>query len=123
MVPPVRWYHYLTAYMFIFSALYPLHGISTYPLVLLSTLGCVEVFRNTLLTKNLFILFIHLAPFLWIPYDLSTTAYAFSATIIVFYLVFVTALGETPYTIYMTSLSEQHTSTAEFVCERFGLMC
>ena len=121
MVPPVRWYHFLSAWMFILSALYPLHRISTYPLVLLSTVGCIEVFRNTIFLKSLIILALHLSPFLWIPYELSTTTFAFTLTIIILYLVFIQSLGETPYNIYMTTLSEKHKNIQEFIYERIGV--
>lgn len=123
MVPPVRWYHFLSAWMFILSALYPLHRISTFPLVLLSTVGCVEVFRSHVFEKNLIILALHLSPFLWIPYQLSVSTFTFTLAIIILYLVFIQSLGETPYNIYMTTLSEKHKNIREYLCERIGYYC
>jgi hypothetical protein len=122
MVPPVRWYHFLSVWMFILSVLYPLHGISTYPLLLLSTVGCIEAFRDNIFEKKLIVLALHLLPFLWIPYELSTTTFTFTLTIIILYLVFIQTLGETPYNIYMTSLSEKHKTIQEFIYERIGVI-
>ncbi len=122
MVPPVRWYHFLSVWMFILSVLYPLHRISTYPLLLLSTVGCIEAFRDNIFEKKLIVLALHLLPFLWIPYELSTTTFAFTFTIIILYLVFIQALGETPYNIYKTSLSEKHKTIQEFIYERIGVL-
>jgi len=122
MVPPVRWYHFLSVWMFILSVLYPLHRISTYPLLLLSTVGCIEAFRDNIFEKKLIVLALHLLPFLWIPYELSTITFAFTFTIIILYLVFIQALGETPYNIYKTSLSEKHKTIQEFIYERIGVL-
>jgi hypothetical protein len=36
--------------------------------------------------------------------------------------VFIQALGETPYNIYKTSLSEKHKTIQEFIYERIGVL-
>lgn len=121
MVPPVRWYHLLSAWIFILSALYPIHKISTFPLNILALTGCLEAFANREhIIKSIYILFIHLAPFAWIPYDLSRTAIGLALAVIATYIVFIYAIKEQPVDIYRAVLSERHTTIGAFLADRFG---
>ena len=124
MVPPVRWYYILSTWIFILSALFPVIHIPTFPLNLMASVGCFEIILNPYnenLVKNLYILFIHIAPFFWIPYDLSVNAFQVGATVILLYLLFITILGENPIHVYMTLLKENHATAAEFLKDRFAL--
>jgi len=118
-----RFYYLLSYWALIASLLYPIHGISTFPLILLCTLGILEIIlnpNNQLLSKNLVILLIHLLPFAWIPFDTSRNALNFSAAIIFLYILFVTFWRKSPVDIYKSLLQEKQTTTKEFICERFG---
>ena len=123
-VPPVRWYYILSTWIFLLSTLYPVLQLPTFPLNVMASVGCFEIILNPYnehLVKNLYILFIHIAPFFWIPVDLSTEAFQFGAAVIAAYLAFVLALGENPFHIYRVLLTERHHTAQEFLRDRFGL--
>lgn len=126
MVPPVRWYMLLSTWIFILSILYPVIQISTYPLNLLASVGCLEVILNPYnehALKNIYILFIHIAPFFWIPYELSTNTIEFAAIVIIAYFVFMMFLRDNPIDVYVALLREKHTSFCAFTSDRFSLGC
>ena len=124
MVPPVRWYHLLSSWIFLLSALYPVTKLPTFPLNILASVGCLEVILNPYnehVLKNIYILFIHITPFFWIPYDVSVGALQFGAAIIAAYLAFIFFIGENPLHVYRVLLKERHQTAAEFVRDRFGV--
>ncbi len=124
MVPPVRWYYILSTWIFLLSTLYPLLQLPTFPLNVMASVGCFEIILNPYnehLLKNLYILFIHIAPFFWIPVDLSVEAFQFGAAVIASYLLFIYALGENPFHVYRVLLKEQHHTAQEFLRDRFGV--
>jgi hypothetical protein len=90
----------------------------------MASVGCFEVILNPYnehMLKNLYILFIHIAPFFWIPVDFSREALQFAAATIGVYLAFLFALGESPLHVYRVLLKERHTTVKEFLRDRFGL--
>jgi len=124
MVPPIRWYYIFSTWIFLLSAAYPLHDISTYPLNVLALPGCFEILINphkAHWTKNLYILALHILPFLWIPYSFSAISIYFAAGSGVSYLVFVGFLEEDPIHIYSELFKENHPTYRAFVSDRFGL--
>ena len=121
---PIRWYLLLSTWIFILSVLYPLHKISTFPLNVLALPGIIQVFFNPFketLIKNIYILFIHLSPFLWIPYDFSLVSLIFCMAIIIAYLIFILFMKTDPFSVYYRLFHENHSSTKEFLNERFGI--
>jgi len=124
MVPPVRWYHLLSTWIFLLSLAHPVSKLPTFPLNVLASVGCLEVILNPYnehLLKNIYILFIHIAPFFWIPYDVSMGALQFGAAVIAAYLAFIVAVGENPFHIYQVLLKERHKTAQEFLRDRFGI--
>ena len=124
MVPPVRWYYILSTWIFILSVLYPVHKISTYPLILLASVGCLEVVVNPYkenMVKNIYILFIHIAPFFWIPYSFAKRSLVFAATVILLYFCLLFFLGENVFHVYGELLDEGHSTPEIFICHRFGI--
>jgi apolipoprotein N-acyltransferase len=90
----------------------------------MASVGCFEIIlnpHNENLVKNIYILFIHIAPFFWIPVDLSVGAFQFGAAVIVAYLAFLFFLGENPIHVYQVLLKEQHHTAQEFLRDRFGV--
>jgi hypothetical protein len=123
MVPPVRWYHLLSTWIFILSAAYPIHKISTYPLNILALIGCLEPILNPFRSsvgKNLYIMGLHLLPLLWIPYDVSMKAIQFAFVVGITYLIFVKGIGENPFHIYSVLLNEDQPTFQSFTCARFS---
>jgi hypothetical protein len=123
MVPPVRWYHLLSSWIFYLSVAYPLHGIPTFPLNLLASVGCFETVINPhkeSVVKNIYILFIHLAPFLWIPYEISRKTLSFALIVAFIYVIFIGFIGENVGHVYSVLLNENHKTAAEFWCDRYG---
>jgi len=113
----------LSYWALIASLLYPLHGVSTFPLILLTSIGILEIIlnpNNQLFSKNAVIVLIHLLPFIWIPFDTSRNALNFAAAIIFLYVLFIIFMKKTPIEIYTKVLQEKQTTTKEFICERFG---
>ena len=124
MKRPVRWYLLLSTWIFILSVLYPLHHISTFPLNLMALVGCFEALRYPFkesYIKNIYILFIHIAPFFWIPYDLSYVSITFALLVIIVYLIFILYLKTNPVSVYKKLLNEHHIGLEEFLDERFGI--
>jgi Ca2+/Na+ antiporter len=118
-----RFYMLLSYWSLIASLLYPLHGISTFPLILLCSIGILEIIlnpNNQLFSKNVVILLTHLLPFIWIPFDTSRNALNFAAAIVFLYVLFIIFMKKTPIEIYTKVLQEKQTTTKEFICERFG---
>ena len=71
--------------------------------------------------KNIYILFIHIAPFFWIPYSFSKGSLVFAATVILLYLFLVRFLGENVFHVYTELLDEGHSTAEIFICDRFGI--
>lgn len=118
-----RWYFLLSYWALIAAVLYPIHGISIFPLTLLCSVSLLEIIlnpSNQLLSKNVVIVLIHLLPFLWIPFDQSRNALNLSAAIIFLYVLFITFWRKSPVEIYQSLLQEKQVNTKEFVCQRFG---
>lgn len=118
----IRWYHLFSTWIFLLSAAYPIHQISTYPLNLLALVGCLQLILNPFRSnsgKNIYILAIHLLPFLWIPYDISEKALQFALLCGFLYLLFITAIGEDLFHIYSNLLREDHPTFQRFICDRF----
>ena len=124
MVPPIRWYYIFSTWIFILSATYPLHKISTYPLNAIALPGCFEIILNPHKEhwfKNLYILAIHTLPFLWIPYSVSKRTLQFALVSVVIYLIFISILGENVIHIYSELLNENHITLKLFLADRFGI--
>lgn len=121
---PIRWYYLLSTWIFLLSVLYPLHRISTFPLNLMALVGCYECLRNPFgehWFKTLYILFIHLAPFLWIPYELSVRTLLFALCVILIYLFFIGLIKKNPIDVYDILLKEKHEELHEFLADRFAM--
>lgn len=56
---------------FVASLLYPLHGITTFPLNIVCVLGVIGSKLNELSYKTLYEFFSHLGPFLWVPWTIT----------------------------------------------------
>lgn len=118
-VPPIRWYHLLSTWIFLLSVL----QLPTFPLNILALSGCLEIFLNPHKehwVKNLYIIFLHVAPFLWIRYDLSTKSFYFAAAVILAYLIFIWSINNDPFYIYHVLLEEDHKTLNQFTRDRFG---
>jgi hypothetical protein len=120
MVPPVRWFHLLSTWIFIISALYPFHRISTFPLNLLALVGILTLKASESFMKSLHIVIIHLTPFLWIPYTVNRESIVLFLGVIFAYLVLMAFLRENPFHVYATLEKEEHTTYKEYLECRFG---
>ena len=125
MVPPIRWYYIFSTWIFLLSAAYPLHKISTYPLNVIALPGCFEVLLNRHKEhwfKNLYILALHILPFLWIPYSVSIKSLQFAVSSFAVYLIFISILDENIIHIYSKLLDENHKTLDLFLADRFGII-
>ena len=124
MVPPVRWYHLFSTWIFLLSVAYPIHKISTFPLNLLALIGCFEIIINPYKAhwiKNLYIIFLHLLAFLWIPYDLSLRVFQFAFIFGLIYLLFIAVIKESVPHIYFELWKEKHEKLEDFLRDRFNI--
>ena len=91
----------------------------------MALVGCYECLRSPFgehWVKTLYILFIHLAPFLWIPYELSVKTLLFALCVILVYLVFIGGLlHKNPIDVYDILLKEKHEELHEFLADRFTI--
>ena len=90
----------------------------------MAVVGCFEVILNPYnehVLKNIYILFIHIAPFFWIPYDISARSLSFAALVILLYLAFIWSIRENPLKIYSALLKEKHETVCDFMADRFGI--
>jgi hypothetical protein len=108
-----------STWIFIASALYPLHGISTFPLNLIAILGFYEIDFSEALFKNIYNGFLHVGPFLWIPYSFSDESLLFTVALLLTYLLTLSALQINFYTVYDTLLQQKHETAEEFIRARF----
>ena len=125
MSRPVRWYNLLSTWIFILSALYPIIKIPTFPLNILAVLGCYQCIHSPFkehYLKNIYIFFIHLAPFFWIPFDLSANAFMIAGLFILTYMIFMYFINEDVFDVYARLLKEEHTTFSEFMKVRFGIL-
>lgn len=116
----VRFFHLFSTWIFVASALYPLHGISTFPLNLLAVIGLYEM-RYESTGKNIYNLILHLAPFLWIPYSFSEETMHFCVLLLLAYLLTTIFLNRNLYEIYDSLLKERHLTFKEFLSARYNL--
>jgi hypothetical protein len=120
----VRWYYLFSSWIFLLSATYPFHKQSTFPMNVGALIGCFEGILNQTtqsVGKYIYILALHLLPFLWIPYDFSSNAIQFGIVCAVAYLFFIFSMGENPVEIYTALLEEDQPTFLEFVQARFGI--
>jgi len=120
MVPPIRWYHLLSTWIFIISVLYPLHKISTFPLNLLALVGITTLKASESFMKSLHIIIIHLIPFLWVPYVINREAIILFFATIIAYLALIVFLRENPFHVYTVLQEEEHKTYKEYIESRFG---
>ena len=124
MSNPIRWYYLLSSWIFVLSVFYPIHKISTFPLNIIASIGCLEFILNPFNLDNyikiLYILFIHIAPFFWIPYDLSYKTIIYSLLFIIIYLIFILGIRKNVFIIYYELLKEKHKNVYDFIHDRFG---
>ncbi len=116
----VRFFHLFSTWIFVASALYPLHGISTFPMNLLALVGLYEM-KNESTGKNIYNLILHLAPFLWIPYSFSEETMLFCVLLLLAYLLIMIFLKRNCYEIYDSLLKERHPTFKEFLSARYNL--
>ena len=120
MVPPVRWFHLLSTWIFILSALYPFHKISTFPLNILALVGITTLKASESSWKSLHIVLLHLLPFLWIPYVINKESIILFFGVIIGYFIFMNYLQEDPIDVYRVLQDEEHKTYREYVVARFG---
>jgi hypothetical protein len=119
MDEPVLFFHLFSTWIFIASALYPLHGMSTFPLNLIALVGLYEMKFNGSFGKIIYNLILHLAPFLWIPYSFSDETLLFCVLLLFAYLVTLVWLKKNCYERYDTLLKEDHMTFDEFLNDRY----
>jgi len=110
-----------STWIFVASALYPLHGISTFPLNLLALLGFYETDFSESLFKIMYSVFLHLGPFLWIPVSFSDESLLFAVTLLLTYLLTLAVLNINCYNVYDELVKQKHKTAEEFINARFFL--
>ena len=110
-----------STWIFIASALYPFHGDSTFPLNLFALLGFYETDFSEALFKNIYNGFLHLGPFLWIPYSFSDESLLFAVALLLAYLLTLSALQINCYNVYNELVQQKHKTAEEFITARFIL--
>ena len=61
----------ISSWTFVASLLYPLHGITTFPLNIVCAGGVIGSKFNELSYRTYYSIFSHLGPFLWIPWTIT----------------------------------------------------
>ena len=132
MPPPkftVRAWYLLSNYIFVLSVLYPLVQVPTFPLNVLATVACIggfcfakSVHQYGALQKLAFVV-VHMAPFLWVPYDVSEKALCVAAGVVSLYFVCVHVfLGKTVLEVY-TQLcrekSQKVRTVSQYLAQRY----
>lgn len=113
--------HLFSTWIFIASALYPFHGISTFPLNCLAILGFYETDLRESLFKNIYNGFLHLGPFLWIPYSFSDESLLFAVCLLLSYLVTLSVLNINCYQVYDELVQQKQYTAEEFIKARLIL--
>ena len=110
----VRWWQLLSVWILVLSILLPaVSGPSTFPLNVLATVGCVDAVRYLGRADTwhycAWCLGMHLAPFLWVPPDLSPRALSFAVGVVALYVCTLElAMGVSVVGVYTSLLRENH---------------
>ena len=123
MVPPIRWHHLFSSWIFLLSVAYPIHQISTFPLNIIAIPGTFVTIINPHKehwVKSVYIVAIHILPFLWIPFILSYKTIGFAVACTILYLIYMMAIDRSPIEVYTNLMKENHKELKDFMEARFG---
>jgi hypothetical protein len=119
----LRWYLFLSSWVFLLSATYSLHKQNTYPLQLFCLLGLAGIPYMALtepVLKLIFLIFAHLLPFLWLPALINWQGIQFALFIILLYGLIMTFMHKNIFELYYEILTRHHTTTYAFFQEALG---
>ena len=91
----------VSTWVFILSLLYPLHGISTFPLNIVCLLGLLTSRFTNFSYSSFYHYFSHLGPFLWIPWVFSIETIILFLVTFVLYIIFMFILFKNPLDYYI----------------------
>ena len=73
---------------FLVSLLYPLHGITTFPLNILCVGGIMGAKLNELSYATFYSIFSHIGPFLWVPWIITFESVILCLSVFYFYTLY-----------------------------------
>jgi hypothetical protein len=88
-------------YAFIISLLYPLHGISTFPLNVLCFLGILGTKWNEASLGTAYSIFSHAGPFLWVPWVITAESIFLTVLTFVIYAIGMITFYKHPFDYYI----------------------
>ena len=88
-------------WVFVLSLLYPLHGISTFPLNIVCLFGLSTSRFTDLSYSSFYHYFAHLGPFLWIPWVFSVKSIILFFLTFVLYILFMILIFKNPLDYYI----------------------
>lgn len=123
----IRWYMLFSNWIFVGSLLYlvGLHSISTFPANLIALpFGLYFVWQKREvdpLWKLFYAAFIHLAPFIWVPWVVNMENLTWAIFAFMLYLMYLFVNRLSMDDIYTSTLNEVHTSFLSYLTERIGV--
>ena len=95
----------ICTWVFFLSLLYPLHGITTFPLNILCFGGITGTNFNELSYKTFYSVFSHIGPFLWVPWTITIESIILCLATFYLYTLFMTILFKNPLDYYIEEVS------------------
>ena len=105
-------------YAFIISLLYPLHGISTFPLNVLCFLGILGTKWHEASLGTAYSIFSHAGPFLWVPWVITVESVFLTVSTFVIYAIGMIMFYKHPFDYYIDN--EPSETRKEFI--RIGVV-
>jgi hypothetical protein len=91
----------ICTWVFLLSLLYPLHGISTFPLNIVCLIGLATPRFTNVSYSSFYHYFSHLGPFLWIPWVFSVKSIILFFLTFVLYILFMILIFKNPLDYYI----------------------
>ena len=91
----------ICTWVFVLSLLYPLHGITTFPLNILCVGGVTGTNFNELSFATFYGVFSHIGPFLWVPWTITIESIILCLAMFYLYTLFMTILFKNPFNYYI----------------------
>jgi len=91
---------------FILSLLYPIHGITTFPLNVLCVGGIMGTKFNELTYGTFYSIFSHIGPFFWVPWTITVESVILCVGTFVIYSTLMNLFYKDPYEYYIENAQD-----------------
>ena len=119
----LRWYYFLSSWVLLLAITYQIHGQNVFPLQLFCLIGGIGVLfmkQPQPLLKQVLLVLVHLAPFLWLPAIIDRQGILFGLYVGIVYLLVMLSIHKNIFGLYFEALDKRHATTYAFLQELLG---